>query len=75
MFFPALAMESIPGLVCLWIKFSSGKIIKSPECAEVAPQTFELSVTVDRFPARPVFLGEITSLNHKLHTLQTTGKC
>jgi hypothetical protein len=38
-------------------------------------QTFELLVSVDRCPTCSVFLGDMITLNHTLHTIQTMGKC
>ena len=61
MFGPALAMERIPGPVCLSWKFSSLKFLKT----ELFVRSYLEFVSVDRFATSTVVVGEVTALKKK----------
>lgn len=65
-FLPALAMDKIPGLLCLSLKFSSMKPCQGRENAgRKAVQTFEF-FTINGFAASAVSFREITTLKHEV---------
>lgn len=79
MFFPALAMDKSPGLVCLSVKFSSVKHSQGKYAAYQATCLAKKKLTckfhpVDRFTTRPIPIGEITTLQHKVGDYTVEGR-
>ena len=70
MFGPALAMERIPGPVCLSWKFSSLKFLKT----ELFVRSYLEFVSVDRFATSTVVVGEVTALKKKRVSIDNLSK-